>query len=179
MEPVLKLQIEPDWSAVDRVRGQSVTFLREHGLAVEVIDALSMVVCELTENAVKYGRFEGDARGISVSVAMRAREVIVEVTSPVAHADDEAVAKLDYMIQWIRGHQDPFEAYLERLKEVSAQHLASPESGLGLVRIAYEGHSILDFYVNDQSILAVSAVFPLDAVAMGTAPPNPEPGAPS
>jgi hypothetical protein len=169
MEPLLSLQIEPDWSEVDRVRQESAAFLQEHGLEIEAVDALSMVACELTENAVKYGRFEGRARAIGVTLSMGSRAVVVEVTSPVARADDDALAKLDYMIQWIRGHQDPFEAYLERLREVSSQHMASPESGLGLVRIAYEGHCILDFYVSDQSMLAVSAVFPLDG----------EPGAPS
>ena len=162
MQPVLKLDIEPDWNEVDAVRERSATFLREHGLATEAIDALSMVACELTENAVKYGRFDGRAEKIGVTVQVAQRSVTVEVKSPVADADDEAVAKLDYMIQWIRGYQDPFEAYIERLKEVSAQQMTSSESGLGLVRIAYEGHSILDFYVDDQNILAVSAVYPLD-----------------
>jgi hypothetical protein len=163
MDPMLRLQIEPDWNEIDHVRRQSAAFLRGHGLQIEAIDALSMVTTELTENAVKYGRFEGAARRIGVTVSMGPRAVTVEVTSPVAHADDEAVARLDYMIQWIRGYQDPFEAYLERLKEVSVQHLSHTESGLGLVRIAYEGHSILDFYINDADLLAVSAVFPLDA----------------
>jgi hypothetical protein len=167
MQRMLRLQIEPDWEKVDHVREHSAVFLREQGVSIEAIDAVTMVVCELTENAVKYGRFDGGAGTISVTVTLGSRAVTAEVKSPVAHADEEAVAKLDYMIQWIRGFQDPFEAYLERLKEVSAQHMSSPESGLGLVRIAYEGHSILDFYIDDQNLLAVSAVYPLD----------PEPGA--
>ena len=62
------------------------------------------------------------------------------------------------MVQWIRGFQDPFEAYLERLKEVSSQSLDHEESGLGLVRIAYEGQSVLDFFVTENHVLAVSAV---------------------
>lgn len=163
MQPVLRLRIQPDWSEIDHVRQQSAAFLQEHGHHVDAIDAVSMVACELAENAVKYGRFDGPTREIAVTVALGPRAVTVEVKSPVAAADDQAMAKLDYMIQWIRGHQDPFEAYLERLREVSAQHMASPESGLGLVRIAYEGRSILDFYVDDQSILAVSAVYPLES----------------
>ena len=31
-------------------------------------------------------------------------------------------------------------------------------SGLGLVRIAYEGDAILDFFVSDEGILNVSAI---------------------
>lgn len=163
MHPVLRLEVEEAWSEVGRVREESAAFLRQHGLDADAIDALSMVTCELTENAMKYGSFGGRMREISVAVTLGPQAVTVEVRSPVADADDHALARLDSMIQWIRGHQDPFEAYLERLAEVSAQHMTSLESGLGLVRIAYEGHSILDFYVDDRSILAVSAVYPLDS----------------
>ena len=49
--------------------------------------------------------------------------------------------------------------YVEKLKEISNKTLAEGESGLGLVRIAYEGQSILDFYVNENNLLAVSAVY--------------------
>ena len=38
-------------------------------------------------------------------------------------------------------------AYLERMREVSGQSLSSNEIRLGLVRIAYEGQSALDFFV--------------------------------
>jgi len=179
MQSMLKLQIEPDWDEVDRVRERSAAFLGEQGLTDEAIYALSMVVCELTENAVKYGTFDSSAHEIGVTVSLGPKAVTVEVTSPVAHADDDIVGKLDYTIQWIRGYQDPFEAYLERLKEVSTQHMTSPESGLGLVRIAYEGHSILDFYVDDQNILAVSAVYSLDPSPDEVPSRGPEPGAPS
>jgi hypothetical protein len=66
------------------------------------------------------------------------------------------------MIQWIRGFQDPFEAYVERMKIVSAQPYSNGESGLGLTRIAYEGRSVIDFYVDEGNVLAVSAVYRRD-----------------
>src|SRR5262245_6433545 len=141
MHPMLKMVVEPDWDEVDRVRERSAAFLRENGLVTDTVDALQMVVCELAENAVKYGSFDSGTQEISVTVSLKPDMVTVEVKSPVARADEEVVGKLDYTIQWIRGFQDPFEAYLERLKEVSAQHITSTESRLGLVRIAYEGHS--------------------------------------
>jgi hypothetical protein len=72
--------------------------------------------------------------------------------------DDEHLRRLDRAVQWIRGFQNPFEAYVEKLKEVSSQSLESNESGLGLVRIAYEGQSILDFFLLDRNVLSVSAV---------------------
>ena len=68
------------------------------------------------------------------------------------------LSKLDKRIQWIRSFQDPFEAYIERIKEVSKKPLHDKESGIGLVRIAYEGNALLDFFVNDNSTVNVSAV---------------------
>jgi len=163
MDAELRLELDPAWAEVDMVRERSAAFLRQHGLGTEAVDALSMVTCELTENAMKYGSFHDKGKEIGVTVTMGSAAVTVEVRSPVSATADESVARLDYMIQWIRGYQDPFEAYLGRLKEVSAQHMTSLESGLGLVRIAYEGHSILDFYVSHENILSVSAVYPFDA----------------
>ena len=92
--------------------------------------------------------------------------VTVEVRSPVSGASNAHLAKLEAAIQWIRGYQDPFEAYVERLQHASAQQMTSTESGLGLVRIAYEGRSILDFYVDEENMLSVSAVYPLEPGAL-------------
>jgi len=75
--------------------------------------------------------------------------------------DDEELKKLDENIQWIRGFQNQYEAYMEKLKHISGKNLSEGESGLGLVRIAYEGQCILDFYVNEDDILAMSAVYKL------------------
>jgi hypothetical protein len=86
--------------------------------------------------------------------------IIIEVESPLGDNSEDAVRSLDQVIRWIRGHQSPFEAYVEKLKMVSSQG-NDGRSGLGLVRIAYEGQSILDFYVNERNMLAVSAVYKL------------------
>jgi len=159
MTPKLDIQIPADWDEIDGVRERTASFLRKHGLPPPGVDAVAMVTCELTENAVKYGHFSDNTTEILVQVAYAPVSVTVEVRSPVAADDVENLQRLDRMVQWIRGYQDPFEAYLDRLKEVSSQSLNSIESGLGLVRIAYEGQSVLDFYVDDRNVLAVSAVY--------------------
>src|SRR5687767_10732283 len=119
MAASISIRIKPDWDEVETVRAKSAEFLRQHGLASEVIDALSMVTCELTENAVKYGYYvPGGVEDIQVSVDLESDSVTVEVKSPVRSRDEEGLLRLDQMIQWIRGYQDPFEAYLMRLQEV-------------------------------------------------------------
>ncbi len=155
----LILDVEPVWSEIDLVRQRAAAFLQQSGIDKDATDALAMVACELTENATKYGSFQSAAPRITVKVGITSRRIVVEVRNPVADADQGHLARLDRAVQWIRGHQDPFEVYLERLREVSAQRLDSSESGLGLVRIAYEGQAVLDFYVNEKNILAVSAMY--------------------
>lgn len=49
-----------------------------------------------------------------------------------------------------------------KVKEVSQKHLREENSGLGLARIAYEGKAILDFFVNEDGILSLSALTSLD-----------------
>jgi hypothetical protein len=157
MEPALNLEVAPVWDEVERVREATFNFLRSHDLHQDTVDALTMVACELTENAIKYGEFKGGEQ-VSVQVLHKPRSILVEVKNPLGDGAVKHLGTMDRMIQWIRGRQDPFEAYLARLQEISTQDLYEKESRLGLVRIAYEGQSILDFYVDDTNTLAVSAV---------------------
>ncbi len=159
MDSTLELLMKPEWDEIDKVRQRGAALLIAHELPPDSIDALTMVLSELMENAVKYGYYEGAQKDIAVSLDVAPNTVTVEVKSPLREHEDAAMARLDHMIQWIRGYQDPFQAYLVRLKEVSAQSLDSTESGLGLVRIAYEGQSVLDFYVDDRNVLAINAVY--------------------
>jgi hypothetical protein len=158
MQPVLNLNVRPQCDELEAAQEQAVSFLRAHGLGEATLHAAAMVVCELTENASKYGSFKAQQDPVSIVITVEGTTVTIEVRSKVSSANDENLRKLDRAVQWIRGFQNPFEAYLERLKEVSAQSLESSESGLGLVRIAYEGQSVLDFFLLDQNVLSVSAV---------------------
>jgi hypothetical protein len=158
MNTRLELRLEPRWEELPRLRRTTNEFLGARGLTRDEVDAVTMVTCELTENATKYGSFAGAGARIDVSLTLQQGEVTVEVSQPVDSDDTLNLTRLDRMVQWIRGFQDPFEAYLQRLKELSTEDPESNESRLGLVRIAYEGQSVLDFFVNEQNVLAVSAI---------------------
>ena len=162
MNRTLSLDVEPVWESIDRVRREHEDFLKTHGVPQPSVEALSMVTCELMENAVKYGVYDGAVKHITSRCTVDDDSVVVEVRSPVRPGDDAAMARLDHMIQWIRGYQDPFQAYLMRLREVSTQSMETSESGLGLVRIAYEGQSVLDFFVDAASVLNISALHTLE-----------------
>jgi hypothetical protein len=153
----LDLRIEPEWDAIKAAWDPCRAMLSRAGVEDDEGYQLSMAAQELLENAVKYGAFR-DGERIVLEIRAAGEDVTVEVKSRVA-LDDAHLRRFDQMIQWIRGFQDPFEAYVERMKIVSAQPYAHGESGLGLTRIAYEGRCIIDFYVDDESTLAVSAVY--------------------
>jgi hypothetical protein len=157
MERALHMKLMPEWDAIHTAWDPCDRHLEAHGLSRDEAYCLCMVVRELLENAVKYGGFALGSPSIDLVVTVGPREVTVEVKNPVG-VDSEHLHQFDRTIQWIRGFQDPFEAYVERLKIASAQAWGSGKSGLGLTRIAYEGRCVLDFYVDATNTLAVSAV---------------------
>lgn len=158
MPEILKVTMPPVWEQIDELRSRCESFLLGHGVHPDVAQAVAMVTSELGENAAKYGTYQG-AETMDVKVSLTPARITVEVRNPVSPDQAEQLGLLDRTIQWIRGFQDPFQAYLERMREVSGQSLASSESRLGLVRIAYEGQSALDFFVGDDNILVVSATY--------------------
>lgn len=152
------LQLPPDWDAIQRVWDPCREYLVQRGLDEDAVYGLCMVTQELLENAVKYGVFDDGREHIELAVSGSRDGVTIEVRSPL-DSEPARLKRLDGMIQWIRGFQSPFEAYVGRLKEVAARSFENGESGLGLVRMAYEGQCILDFYTEEANVLAMSAVY--------------------
>ena len=155
----LERSLPPDWDTAKRLWDESRHFFSEHGLDTDESYGLAMTASELLENAIKYGDWK---RAPDERIALRAevhgRIASVEVEGPVAD-DPDALRRLDEQIQWVRGFQSPFDAYVVRLKQLSSQTWREGESGLGLIRIAYEARCILDFYVTPGGRLSMSAVY--------------------
>jgi hypothetical protein len=154
----IDMTLGPHWDQIEEVRRRTRVFLKNQGLSRELIDAVTMVSSELVENGMKYGSFKDSEESLTFNLNIVDKNVIVEVTHPTNASAAAHLRRLDKTIQWIRGFQDPFQAYLERLKEVARRPLGDNESGLGLVRIAYEGKSIIDFFVAEDNALNVSAI---------------------
>ncbi len=149
--------IDPVWNEIENARKQIFQFLKEKNIAENHIHAATMIISELIENGVKYGKFLPTDQ-LEARINLEANLITIEVTHPVAANNSLHLRELDEMIQWIRGYQDPFEAYIEKLKRIAKMPLEDKKSGLGLVRIAYEGGAILDFFIGENGNLNVSAV---------------------
>src|SRR5262245_11014230 len=83
------LEIKPEWEQIENVREESARFLKERGMSEDVINAVSMVTAELTQNAVAYGSYERPEQNkIAISVAVGRDAITVEVKSPTTENDD-------------------------------------------------------------------------------------------
>lgn len=161
MNNEIRMSITPEWDNIEAVRVKAESFLKSKKLHEDVVDAIIMNISELLENAIKYGNFNSGVKEIVALISVSERDITVEVKSPVKDEDDMHFRRLDRIVQWVRGYQNPFEAYIEKIKEIALQPIDDNQSGLGIVRIAYEGQSIIDFFVNDDNIISVSAVYHL------------------
>ena len=154
-------ELEPSWDELDKIAPILESFFSKNSISSEHYDPIYMVTTELVENSIKYGSFHKNNQKIFLSLKNKKNRIVIEVKNPISEKSVSHLSKLDSKIQWIRGFQNPFEAYVERLREVSSKTLEEGESGLGLVRIAYEGQSILDFYVDEENNLIVTAEYVL------------------
>lgn len=154
--------MRPEWQQIESTRLQCENFLQAMDFPADVRESLCMITSEFLENAIKYGAFREGLPHIPLVIEADSYGILMEVKSPLESSRTEKdMRRLDYMVQWIRSYQSPFQAYLERLKLVASQPMEDEESGLGLVRIAYEGEAIIDFFVDDNDTLSISALFPL------------------
>ena len=161
MNESMELSIQPKWDEIVNISNKITEFLSDNHLSIDSINMSIMIVCELVENGLKYGSFDSSDDSLSVSVNLMDSMITVEVVNPFSEKEHDHLKRLDQTIQWMRGFQDPFEAYVERLKVISKKPLSDEESGLGIVRIAYEGKAILDFVIGENDTLNVSAVLKL------------------
>ncbi|MGA2615090.1 MAG: ATP-binding protein [Spirochaetia bacterium] len=162
MSPELELRVASDWNEVGRVNQAVSEFLSGCGLPAEGVDKYTMVACELVENGIKYGHFSGEKDVVNVRVWIAGGTISVLVSNPIGNYSRTYLSELDRTIQWVRGFQAPFEAYIARMKAISREPLETDKSGLGLVRITYEGRAMLDFYLDENDTLSVSAVSTLE-----------------
>lgn len=163
VSPSLEMKIHPAWEEVERVRNDTMAFLHRHAFADETVQSLGMVASELCENAVKYGCFnQAEHADATIEVFVRFNEqrsrVLIRVIGPVQIGNNPHFRRFKETLDWLQNHENPMEAYLEKMQAVALTDPMDSKSGLGLPRIAYEGQSLLSYELDDHDRLAVSAV---------------------
>ena len=138
------------WEDVDLVRKGIECFARVVLRDDMRTHAVSMVAGELLENAIKHG---ANDEPVGLEVRMQNGDLRIIVRSA-GSAMEGGVDGLREIIDWIHSFDHPLEAYQQRIRDVVRSGHAG---GLGLVRIAHEGHCALDYEI-DPAANTVSVV---------------------
>ncbi len=158
MESAIELILKPDERLMDLAGQQSGNFLKIHGLSDETIQIQVKIIKELIKNGMKYGKFTATENKLTICIMVADDCVTVEVKNPVDAANRNRLKELDKTIQFIRGYQDPREAYIIIKQNFLDHSLHEDAHCLDLIKLAYEAKATIDFYINENNILNQSAV---------------------
>ncbi len=158
VENSIKLNLKPDGYEIEMAGQKSGNFLKSHGLSDDAIQIQIRILKELIKNGIKYGKFTLSENELSISIQVSDNSIVIQVMNPVDITYCDHLKELDKTIQFIRGYQDPYEAYMMIMKKAPNHLSRSDANGLDLIKIAYEGKAIIDFCINENNILNQSAV---------------------
>lgn len=137
----IDLEIPPLWDTINEIRAKIAEDERIKNHGEEFINASVMVASELLENAVKYGYHNDPGQGVAFNLVVDDESITIEVTNGVP--PDFQAEKMLKLVEEIKNSENAELLYTNKLMEI-ASNPKRGESGLGLLRIAYEGEFFLD-----------------------------------
>jgi hypothetical protein len=148
----LEVELKPEWSNVTRAsEAAALLVLGTYG-DDDLRDAVAMISSELLENAIKYANPQELVR-LTVHDAHTA--IVVTVTNAVV--GHEEVQRLAARLEWLRAQPNPAAAWADAIR-LATTGLETPDRpGLGILRIAHEGGSRIDFDFSEPGTLTVRA----------------------
>ena len=103
----------------------------------ECREAVTLAVCELGENLIKYSENGDEHEAGTIGVSVEGDKVRVRAVNRVGSRED--AERVSELVARIAGSGDAIEAlYLARLRELF-EHPELPRTELGLLRMAFEG----------------------------------------
>ncbi len=127
----------PEWRSIELMRSSIESILEAAKCDADGRAAIAMISAELMENAYKHGA--GGESAIEYNLDLSEEDVAVTVSNQVHPDGASKTEKLTKTIEWIDTFDNPLDAYIEKMKILYDSDDAGA-GGLGLVRIAYEGH---------------------------------------
>lgn len=163
MKYSLKLHLTQDGIKSHEEEKKCIGFFRSRGFSHDTVRVPVKILRELIKSSLKYGKAKPAANEIAVHLMTDQNTYTIEVMNQVDETCSGRLENLDKIIQFIRGYQDPSEAYLLMKQEASNNYAYDVTDGLGLARIAYEESATFDFYISKDNDLIISAVSSLEA----------------
>jgi len=95
MKRSMRLAIKAKWGEIEKIRNKSSRFLESHGLTSDSVQALTMVISELIENSMKYGKFTPQKNKVTVDIHVDEDMVIAEIINPIDETAYKHLKELD------------------------------------------------------------------------------------
>ena len=157
MKESAEFYLKPNGKGIETVRKKSDQFFKSIGITENTANEQIMILNELVKIGSAFGDFSPAGNKVRVQRNINEKNVQIEVSNPIKASALDRLKELDKTLQFIRGFQDPFEAFLKMKASMGSPH-GNGANGLGLAKIAYEGNATVDFFVNGENILNLSAV---------------------
>lgn len=143
---------------LEKLEQKSSKFLKEHGYPNTTIKTQTTILRELISSGRKIDNHNVSGMDMCVYWQIEKNSIILEIKKSVSETACDRLMELDRVVQWIRACPDPFESYSTGLPKASEALQMAESVGSGLAKIAHETDAIIDFYVNENNILNLSAV---------------------
>ena len=151
----LDVELQPDWRNVTRAsEAAALLTFGTYGNA-DLRDAIAMISAELLENAIKYA---DPHELVRLSIEEDGATIVVSVTNAVVQPRD--VHRLAERVAWLDKYPDAATAWAEALLLVTSDDGDDIHGGLGILRIAYEGGSRIEYDASTPGFLTVRARLP-------------------
>lgn len=148
----LEVELQPEWRNVTRASEAVALLVQGTYGDSDLRDAIAMVSSELLENAIKYA---DPQRLVRLTIHDGPAAITVEVTNAVVQPEE--VDRLAARLDWLNKQEDPATAWIEALSAATTGAHSNDRPGLGILRIAYEGGSRVDYAVSEPGTLTVRA----------------------
>jgi hypothetical protein len=148
----LDVELQPDWANVTRAsEAAGLLAFGTHG-SEDLRDAVAMVSAELLENALKYADPHEIVR---LNIEEDRASITVSVTNALVQPSD--VERLADKLAWLDRYPDAATAWADALMLATGPRVDELRGGLGLLRIAFEGGSKIEYDASTPGVLTVRA----------------------
>lgn len=157
MKDSAEFSLKPNCSGIENVISKTDLFLKSYGIPKSTVYEQIYILNELVKFGSEFGNSGYFNNQIKVQINIDQKSIVIEVSKPIDGIELEHLDKLDKTIQFIKGFQDPFEAFM-KIKSKPFFQTCKEDNGLRLAKIAYIGKAIVDFFIDEDNILILSAV---------------------
>lgn len=145
----MELEFPPDWRVLRELRMFVTSLVHTVADSGDLAERVSMVVTELTENAVKYSETESTVVRLRLEPTPNGIRCETENVSTPGNIEE-----LERILEQVN-EGDSLEVYVRALTEASSEE-TSTGSKVGLARIRHEGRMTLSCQVRDSKVRMIA-----------------------